>query len=82
MTTNGAAATTQLTPGQIKQLQNMIGPYLVQLEAQEQKANSIRTTINAIAGAYLVGLGLPAELNVDLQTGMLTAVTAPENASG
>ena len=75
---NGASETTRLTEGQTQQLQKLIGPYLVQLQQVENQANVIRTTINAVAGAYLAGLGLPSDLSVDLQTGHLSPVKAAD----
>lgn len=74
MTNNGASVSYQLTESQLKEVQKIIGPYLAQLQALERQVNAARTTINAIAVAYLTGLGLPSDLSVDLSTGALTSV--------
>ena len=76
---NGSSEVSQLTQGQLAQLRKLITPYLVQMEALEKQANAARKTINDIAGAYLAGLGVPADLSVDLVTGDLTPVKVPES---
>ena len=69
---NGGSETVKLSEQQLKQLQQLLGPYFNKLQALEMQSNSVREVINNIAGAYLTGLGIPSEMNIDLVTGDLT----------
>ena len=67
----------QLSRGQLRVLRTRLASYLSRLQEQEAQAEMTRKTINDITGAYLAGLGLPTESNVDLATGLLTPVESP-----
>ena len=67
----------QLSRGQLRVLRTRLASYLSRLQEQEAEAEMTRKTINDITGAYLAGLGLPTESNVDLATGLLTPVESP-----
>ena len=69
---NGGSETVKLSEQQLKQLQQLLGPYFNKLQALEMQSNSVREVINNIAGAYLTGLGISSEMNIDLVTGDLT----------
>ena len=74
MSANGATTSMQLSEIQLKQLVDLLRSYLDQLQQAESRAQIARQTINAIAAAYLAGLGLPIDLNIDLTTGELTDI--------
>ena len=74
MSTNGATTSMQLSEIQIQQLVGLLSPYLGQLQQAESQAQTARQNINAIASAYLAGLGLPINLNIDLKTGQLSEI--------
>jgi len=76
MSTNGATDSTGLSEIQLQQLTGLLSPYLVELQRVESQANAMRQTINTIASAYLAGLGLPVNMNIDLKSGVLTPVEA------
>ena len=69
----------QLSRSQLLVLRTRLAPYLTRLQDQQQQLGMTGKIINDITGAYLAGLGLPTESNVDLATGILTPV---ESADG
>ena len=63
---------TQLPKAQLDELTSLIQPYLQQIQQLEQKLAMLRGAANAIGGAYLRGLGIKEQVNIDLATGLLT----------
>ena len=68
-----------LSQDQLRVLRTRLASYLARFQGQQEQLEMTRKTINDITGAYLAGLGLPTESNVDLATGILTPV---ESADG
>jgi hypothetical protein len=71
MTPNGRHEVLQLSETQRQQLQNLLGPYFAQLQATQKM-------LNDIAGAYLTGMGLSPDVNIDMATGVLTPMKVTE----
>lgn len=61
-----------LTPEQLKQLQQLVNPYLGQVQQLETQANGLRQVMSDIAAAYLMGIGLDSGLTIELSTGKVS----------
>ena len=71
--------TNKLTDLQLRRIQQKLGPYFASLQQLELQMNVVRKAIDDIAGAYLIGLGLPENQNIDLISGVLTPLSAERN---
>ena len=73
---NGAAEITNLSEVQLKLLNAILSSYLQEKRTLEARIAVINKMISELAGAYLAGLGLNQNQDIDLVTGKLTPVAA------
>jgi len=66
---------------QLTELQTLVKPYIDRIRQLEQEFVVFRTAANNIAGAYLKGTDIKEEVNIALNTGILTPNNPPQIVS-
>ena len=71
---------SSLSAVELKQLQETLNPYLIQLRMLEYQVGSIRQVISDLTRMYLDTLGSDSHLTVNLKTGRLSQSVAPDGS--
>ena len=72
---------TDLTEEELGSLQEIISPYFTRISELEQQIMLLRTALNSIAKAYLRGLGINGDMDLNTKTGAITR-TSKEDING